>query len=280
MKSTGKKVTDQPHDFEMVLNESDDNLVESKVNNKRNKYSEDESPSKVSSKLPLPKFDISEFDKVTKDQEYLSLLSFMKRFQAAEIELDTKLKPFIPSYIPSIGEVDAFLKIHRPDKQAEDLGLTVIDEPTIEGHDPLTFSLIINPIPKESNVRIGLIENAEKDSKQIQNWIDKIGNLRRDNMSTYVNYTKNMPDIESLMQIWHEKLEQCLGEVKLPNESIAMSNADYAKIVCNLLDIPIHNVNSDKSLIEALHVLFSLYSVVKDSVGYAQNKPENVIKFN
>jgi len=32
-------------------------------------------------------------------------------------ELDTKLKAFVPEYIPAIGEVDAFLKMPRPDGQ-------------------------------------------------------------------------------------------------------------------------------------------------------------------
>lgn len=41
-------------------------------------------------------------------------------------ELDTKLKAFVPEYIPAIGEVDAFLKMPRPDNQPETLGLFVL----------------------------------------------------------------------------------------------------------------------------------------------------------
>jgi intraflagellar transport protein 46 len=33
------------------------------------------------------------------------------------MELEAKLRPFIPEYIPAIGEVDAFLKMPRPDPQ-------------------------------------------------------------------------------------------------------------------------------------------------------------------
>jgi len=40
--------------------------------------------------------------------------------------LSSKLKPFIPGYIPAIGEVDAFLKVNRPDNLPEELGLTVL----------------------------------------------------------------------------------------------------------------------------------------------------------
>jgi intraflagellar transport protein 46 len=41
-------------------------------------------------------------------------------------ELETKLKAFIPDYIPAIGEVDAFIKMPRPDGQPETLGLFVL----------------------------------------------------------------------------------------------------------------------------------------------------------
>ena len=43
-------------------------------------------------------------------------------------ELETQLKPFIPAYVPTIGEVDAFIKIPRPDGQDEHLGVSVVDE--------------------------------------------------------------------------------------------------------------------------------------------------------
>jgi len=36
------------------------------------------------------------------------------------------LKAFIPDYIPAVGEVDAFIKMTRPDTQIEILGLSVL----------------------------------------------------------------------------------------------------------------------------------------------------------
>jgi intraflagellar transport protein 46 len=40
------------------------------------------------------------------------------------MDLDSKLRPFIPEYIPTVGEVDAFIKMDRPDEKSETLGLT------------------------------------------------------------------------------------------------------------------------------------------------------------
>lgn len=41
-------------------------------------------------------------------------------------DIDTKLKAFVPDFIPAIGEVDAFLKMPRPDDKPETLGLYVV----------------------------------------------------------------------------------------------------------------------------------------------------------
>ncbi len=44
-------------------------------------------------------------------------------FQPTEITIGTQLKPFIPEFVPAIGEVDAYLKIPRPDLREEKLGI-------------------------------------------------------------------------------------------------------------------------------------------------------------
>ncbi len=53
------------------------------------------------------------------------------RFKPVTLEMETKLKAFIPEYIPAVGEVDAFLKIPKPDATPETLGLMDLDEPKL-----------------------------------------------------------------------------------------------------------------------------------------------------
>jgi len=38
---------------------------------------------------------------------------FISRYQPQDIVLETKLKPFIPEYVPAIGDIDAFLKVYN-----------------------------------------------------------------------------------------------------------------------------------------------------------------------
>ena len=49
--------------------------------------------------------------------------------------METKLKPFIPEYIPTVGEVDTFLETPKPDGAKEDLGISVLDEPALINYD-------------------------------------------------------------------------------------------------------------------------------------------------
>lgn len=63
------------------------------------------------------------------------------RFQPQDIILETKLKPFIPEYVPAIGDIDAFLKVPRPDGKEDALGLIVLDEPSSKQSDPHVLSL-------------------------------------------------------------------------------------------------------------------------------------------
>ena len=75
------------------------------------------------------------------------LFGYITKHSAQTIILDYKLKPFIPDYIPAVGDIDAFLKVkddflysvkiknvnrniccvqvNRPDMAPDKLGLTV-----------------------------------------------------------------------------------------------------------------------------------------------------------
>ena len=44
--------------------------------------------------------------------ELKELFQHITRYTPQTVELDTKLKPFIPEFIPAIGDIDAFLKVH------------------------------------------------------------------------------------------------------------------------------------------------------------------------
>ena len=43
------------------------------------------------------------------------LFHYIVRYTPQTIELETRFKPFIPDYVPAVGDIDAFIKVRRPD---------------------------------------------------------------------------------------------------------------------------------------------------------------------
>ena len=56
-------------------------------------------------------YDPAAFRDLPVSPEIKDIFKFIERYQPQNIELDFKLKPFIPDYIPSIGDIDAFIKV-------------------------------------------------------------------------------------------------------------------------------------------------------------------------
>jgi len=206
-----------------------------------------------------------------KDMEHLNvsaeikeLFQYIQRYKPHDVELESQLKCFIPDYLPSVGQIDAFLKVPRPDGVSAELGLKVLDEPAAVQSDSTVLELQMRAISKKQHgeASIRSIDDPSKNPKEIQRWIDSINDLHRSKPPMQVNYTKTMPEIEPLMQVWPEDFEEVLksGEVDLPGVEMDMSLEEYARFACVMLDIPVH-----KNAIESLHVLFTLYSEFKSN---------------
>ena len=164
------------------------------------------------------------------------------------MQLDTKLKPFIPSYLPSIGEVDAFLKVNRPDNLPEELGLSVMDEPTTKGVDKyiLEMELAETTKTKIDKFNVKSIQDAEKKPNEISDWINKIGDLQKRKVPTEVNYENKMPDIESLMQVWPEREEQKFKEIPFPDEKLNIPLDARMPPVANINSLGIAIITASK----------------------------------
>lgn len=62
------------------------------------------------------------------------------------------------------------------------------------------------------------------------------------------------------MSEWNPEMEAALKQVSFPGPEIDMSPADYARLICSMVDIPVHKLQNNKPTIESLHVLFTLFS--------------------
>lgn len=189
--------------------------------------------------------------------EVRDLFQYIDRYKPQEVELDTPLRCFIPEYIPAIGELDAFIKVPRPDGREDGLGLRYLDEPSSNQSDPTVLELQLRAKSKKlqyGDVVVRSIESADKNPAKIDRWIQDINELHRSKPPPQVNYKKNMPDIETLLEVWPSEFESILETTALPSPDLDLSLLEYAKTLCAILDIPVYD-----NPIESLHLMFTLF---------------------
>lgn len=225
-------------------------------------------------------YDPADFEHLAVSSDLKELFQYITRYTPQTIELDHKLRPFIPEFIPAVGDIDAFIKVPRPDGQVDKLGLQVLDEPCAKQSDPTVLDLQLRAISKETTYKamtVKSLENADKRPKEIDSWITSIGNLHRSKPPPTVHYSRNMPDIEGLMQEWHPEFEECLNQVGLPSADLDCSLEEYVELICGFLDIPVY-----RSKVQSLHVLFTLFSEFKNSQHFKSlamnNQLDNSLK--
>ncbi|EFC39557.1 hypothetical protein NAEGRDRAFT_81229 [Naegleria gruberi] len=216
--------------------------------------------------------------KMNISNELKELFTYINRYKPHEIELDTKLKPFIPDYMAAVGELDPFIKLKRPDlkeDELDDLGLKVIDEPNPSQSDPTVVTLDLtyqmkgdrtsSTAAESSNLSSGIVAAKKPETiiksvesgndKLILKWINDIRELHKKKPPPTVTYSKVNVDFTQLIQAWPDAFEEELAKTDLPGADLDVDLEEYVKIICSLLDIPVY----DGHLIESLHVLFTLY---------------------
>lgn len=67
-------------------------------------------------------YDPAEYAHLNVSAEIKDLFQYIGRYKAHEVDLDTSLRCFVPDFIPAVGDMDAFLKVPRPDSSSDELG--------------------------------------------------------------------------------------------------------------------------------------------------------------
>jgi intraflagellar transport protein 46 len=193
------------------------------------------------------------------------IFRYITSYQPQSIELEARIKPFVPDFIPAIGALDTFCSVPRPDGVEDGLGLAVLAEPCSKQSDAKLVEMELRAFSKVSSgtshddaMRIGAvhaIEGAEKEPEKVQGWIDAVRDLQRRKPATDVCYKRPMPDVETLMQVWPEEFERLLqAGHPLPGGDLDLDLGEMVTLCCVLLDIPVYERKTD-----SLHVLFTLF---------------------
>lgn len=226
---------------------------------------DDEEPGQA----PEGAYDPADYANLPVSTEVKELFQYITRYTPQSIELEHSLKPFIPDFIPAVGDIDAFLKVPRPDGKADGLGLLVLDEPSVKQSDPTVLSLWLSEETKQHGAtelkKVSSVASPQSNPRAVDSWVDSISALHRSKPPASVQYGRPMPDIDSLMQEWPSELEEQLGRLALPSARLGCSLAQYADLLCCLLDVPVYG-----SRVQSLHLLFSLYLEFRDSQHFTR----------
>ncbi|XP_018317183.1 intraflagellar transport protein 46 homolog [Mycetomoellerius zeteki] len=227
--------------------------------------SDDDDIQATSIAKPINLYDPKEFENLEATTEVKELFQNIMRYTPQKIELNYKLIPFIPEYIPAVGDIDAFIKIPRPDGVEDKIGLIVLDEPCTDQSDPAVLHLRLRNHSRSAGAAtrqavVKRIEDAERNSKSIDKWIDDMNQLHRSKHSPGVQLNHAMPDIDGLMQQWPPQVEEKLNELQLDLSELDCDLPQLVDVVCNLLDIP----TRENTRLEALHTLFTLYLEIRN----------------
>nr|SVE71368.1 EOG090X0FP3 [Daphnia similis] len=175
-----------------------------------------------------------EFNGVNIPFQIRELFHFITKYRPQILEMETKLKPFLPDFIPAVGDPDAFLKIDRPDENIEFLGLTLIDEPSLNQSDPSVLDLRLRSVYKQSSAKKTVARTIEEGNKvkAIEKWIKDINELHRSKPLPTVNYSKPLPDIDALLQEWNPDVEDILSEDKILPSNLNCDLSFYTDVAC------------------------------------------------
>lgn len=162
-----------------------------------------------------------------------------------------------------------------------------LDEPASNQSDPTVLELNLRAKSKKlqySDMVVRSIENADKNPQKVDKWIFDINELHRNKPPVQVNYKKNMPEIDKLMEVWPPEVEALLngtmyggsgggsgGSFILPSPDLEMTLMEYVRTLCALVDIPVYD-----NPVESLHVLFTLYVEFKNNPHFQDRFPDFV----
>ena len=98
------------------------------------------------------------------------------------------------------------------------LGLTVLDEPATHQSDPAVLDLHLRAVTKASSAAPKTVRSLDtlqikKDPKILDVWLKNVKDLHHKKPPASVHYTRRMPEIEDLMQVWPEPVEEALKTV-------------------------------------------------------------------
>lgn len=206
-------------------------------------------------------------------EEIKELFPFILKYTPQNIETVYHLQPFIPDFVPSVGDVDAFLKVTEPpplqsrrSKEIEEhlckLGLHFLDEPSGAQSEPSLLNMKLRSALTGSgrNARSGSASVAPtaKSPKDIDKWINEVEQVhmaqsaldaqpRKDIENTIIDWPRSFALAGGIVQ---DAYQQCLSE--------QLNLIDYIRVLCQQFAIE-GPLETQSDYLLCVQTLFALY---------------------
>ncbi|XP_068146800.1 intraflagellar transport protein 46 homolog [Drosophila tropicalis] len=208
------------------------------------------------------------------------LFPYILKYTPQSIDTPYHLQPFIPEFVPAVGDVDAFLKVQAPaliqpqsqqsqrdlDEHLQRLGLWLLDEPSGAQSEPSLLNMKLRSVlsgnrgPNPRHASSASLVPTARSAKDIDKWINEVEQVH---MTQSLYDAQPRKDIDALMEDWprsfgdsdtKDALEQayrlCLQQ--------QISLSDYIRLLCERFGIegPLDN---QTDYIHNVQTLFALY---------------------
>ncbi|KPJ16979.1 Intraflagellar transport protein 46-like [Papilio machaon] len=243
--------------------------------------------------------------KVPPDME--NLFQYIMKYTPQKIELEGRLRAFVPECAPAVGDCYALLKLSTPPaaplgtpsapplsdrllEHIDNLGAALLDEPAAAQSEPALLQLRLRALARSAGGKTTCarvqrcvlqltrkISEAERNPAAIERWIRDVGELHAGRPPPALLYTWS-PDGGVAGERGGGAGGGSAGGgaavlAGVPGAGLQCSLAQYAALACAVLDVPVSG-RGLRALLQALHLLFALYSAVKSSQLYAQRQRE------
>ncbi|XP_034474007.1 intraflagellar transport protein 46 homolog [Drosophila innubila] len=206
------------------------------------------------------------------------IFPYILKYTPQTIETPYHLQPFIPEFVPAVGDVDAMLKVQAPallqpqrqrelDEHLQRLGLMVLDEPSGSQSEPSLLNMKLRSVlsgsrgrnPRNASYSATLVPTA-RSAKDIERWI---GEVEQVHMTQSMYDAQPRKDIDALLEDWPRSFadtatKDALDEAYRSCLQQQISLSDYVRVLCERFNVE-GPLETQSDYIHNVQTLFALY---------------------
>ncbi|KAH8271843.1 hypothetical protein KR044_007914 [Drosophila immigrans] len=211
--------------------------------------------------------------------ELKEIFPYILKYTPQTIETPYHLQPFIPEFVPAVGDVDAMLKVQAPallqpqrqrelDEQLQRLGLMLLDEPSGTQSEPSLLNMKLRSVlsgsrganPRHGGAYSATLVPTARSPKDIERWI---GEVEQVHMTQSMYDAQPRKDIDGLLEHWPHSFAEAATKDQLDQayRSCLQQQStlgDYVRVLCERFGVE-GPLETQSDYIHSVQTLFALY---------------------